>query len=497
MTDQSVGAAPVRARRTLIVDDTPDLRELLAITLEETEDFEVVGEAGDGRAGIDAARRTGPDLVVLDLAMPLMDGLDALPHLRRACPTSTIVVLSGFGATAMRDQALVSGADGYVEKGTRLPAIVDRLRRIATESEARRGHLLTGDQPAHALPTGPDPAAEPVPAQDPAALLVEHAPVAMVVADLADGTVRLANGAATQLLGLTAGPLTSLREELPEVWAAVVGPSSEGSEGSEGPGGSVRVRLLRDGARLAVHGARTGVSVVVYAVPDPADEEVADLRAAVTTTASELRGPVTVLSGIAEVLAPGGGALDPSRRAAMVASVARQAARLESLTADLLTSAQARSGSLQLRPEPLDVVEALEAVLAAHPDVALHVLGSDRDPGAPLRVRADPRRLEQMVTNLVGNARKYGAAPVVVTVGERGPWVHLTVEDQGPGVVESFRDHLFEEYSRAPGASARGTGLGLFVVRRLALAHGGDVHHRNGADRGSIFTVRLPTLTDS
>ncbi len=476
--------APVRRRRTLLVDDTPDLRHLLALTLAETEDFEVVGEAGDGRAGLVVAQRSEPDLIVLDLAMPVMDGLEALPHLRRARPAATIVVLSGFGATAMRDRALVSGADGYVEKGTRLPAIVDRLRRIATETECRR---RVGPAPEDAA----DPPVPAPPTDDPAALLVEHAPVAMVVADHADGTVRFANGAATQMLGISAGPLSSLAEHLPEVWTAVTG------HRAEVPEESVRVRVVRDGARFSVRGVRTGASVVVYAGPDPADEEVALLRSAITTTAHELRAPVNVLGGIASVLAPGGDPLDPTRRAAMIASVGRQAARLDSLTADLLTAAQARRGVLDVRLAPLDLVDALETILAAHPDVALHVLGRDDDAGAPLRVRADPGRLDQMVTNLLGNARKYGAPPVVVTVAQRGPWVHLAVEDHGPGVPESFRDQLFDEYSRAPGASARGAGLGLFVVRRLALAHGGDVQHRNGADRGSVFSITLPVPAGS
>lgn len=489
MTDRHP-AAGTRRRRTLLIDDTPDLRELLAMTLEETDDFEVVGEAGDGRAGIVVAQQTEPDLVVLDLAMPVMDGLEALPHLRRARPAATIVVLSGFGATAMRDQALVSGADGYVEKGTRLPAIVDRLRRIAAESEARRGVVL-GQDDAPAAPPRHERAVAPAdpPATDPAALLVEHAPVAMLVADHADGTVRFANGAATQMLGITAGPLSSLADLLPDLWDAV-----SGGDPSEVPDESVRVQVVHDGARFAIRGTRSGPSLLVYAGPDPADEEVARLRSAITTTAHELRGPVTVLGGIAEVLAPGEDELEPTRRAAMVASVGRQAARLDSLTADLLTAAQARRGVLDVRLEPLDLVETLETILTAHPDVALHVLARDGEADS-LRVRADPGRLEQMVTNLVGNARKYGAPPVVVTVGEQGPWAHLAVEDQGSGVPESFRGQLFDEFSRAPGASARGTGLGLFVVRRLALAHGGDVQHRNGADRGSVFTVTLPVLT--
>lgn len=484
-------------RRTLIVDDTPDLRELLALTLDDDEAFEVVAEASDGREAIDVAQAERPDLVVLDLAMPVMDGLEALPHLRRTVPAATIVVLSGFGATAMRDQALVSGADGYVEKGTRLPAIVDRLRRIADESESRRG-LTTG---APRSPRGDGHAPEPHAAtrttgaddvDDLGALLVEQAPVAMLVAEPADGTVLFANGAASQLLGIVAGPLSSLADLLPEVWEQLgPGPAGPVPHVAED---TVRVRLERDGARIAVQVGRAGRRLVLYGQPDPADDELTRLRGAMTSTAQELRTPVAVLTGAAEMLRPDAASLAPERRSALLASVGRQAGQLDALTEDLLTADQARRGVLDLHREVVELGEAMEVVLAPHPDVALHVLGRDGDSSAPLRVRVDVSRLGQMVGNLVANARTFGAAPVVVTISGRGPWVRLEVEDQGPGVAESFRDQLFEEFTRGPGVSSRGTGLGLFVVRRLALAHGGDVAHRNGADRGSVFTLSLPAV---
>ncbi len=484
------GQPLTRARRTLIVDDTPDLRELLALTLDEVDDFEVVAEAGDGRAGVEQAQRERPDLVVLDLAMPVMDGLEALPYLRRACPDATIVVLSGFGASAMRDEALVSGADGYVEKGTRLPAIVDRLRRIAQESESRRGGA---DREAVDLDAGTAPAwtpRSPVAAgPDPAALLVEHAPVAMLVADPRDGSVVAANGAAAQLLGISAGPLASLADELPELWSALLG----SAERMDHDRNDLRITVVRDSARIAVRARRLPDQVLVYAGPDPADEEVVRLRGAITTTAHELRAPVTVLTGIAEAL-DRSERLEPARRAALLASVGRQARRLEALTADLLTAALARRGVLEVRLQEVDLRDAVQTILEAHPDVALHVLGRDGDPSARLRVRADLGRLEQMVTNLLTNARKHGAPPLLATLSARGPWVHLEVEDRGPGVPEPFRDQLFDEYARAPGTTAPGTGLGLFVVRRLALAHGGEVRHRNGADRGAVFTLSLPAV---
>jgi DNA-binding NarL/FixJ family response regulator len=105
-----------RPIRVVIVDDTADLRFLLRHALERS-GMDVVGEAGDGKQGIEVIRATRPDVVLLDLAMPVLDGRAALPRIRREAPGARIIVLSGFGADLLSDQLLDMGADGYIEKG--------------------------------------------------------------------------------------------------------------------------------------------------------------------------------------------------------------------------------------------------------------------------------------------------------------------------------------------------------------------------------------------
>ena len=117
--------------RIFLCDDVPELRALLRYGLEEDADLKVVGEAGDARTGIDEVARLLPDVVLLDLSMPGMDGLEAIPHLREVSPASSIVVFSGFAADRMRESALALGAVRYVEKGEPLDFVRETVREVA------------------------------------------------------------------------------------------------------------------------------------------------------------------------------------------------------------------------------------------------------------------------------------------------------------------------------------------------------------------------------
>ncbi len=131
-------ATAVRPVRVVLIDDTPDIRLLLRVALEANGQFHVVGDASDGRRGIEVVRAERPDLVVIDLAMPVMDGIEALSHIRRVSPESRTVVLSAFDSERMADRAKAAGADAYLQKGTSAKRIVTAICDILGMEEIVR-----------------------------------------------------------------------------------------------------------------------------------------------------------------------------------------------------------------------------------------------------------------------------------------------------------------------------------------------------------------------
>ncbi len=177
-------------------------------------------------------------------------------------------------------------------------------------------------------------------------------------------------------------------------------------------------------------------------------------------------------------------------RADQVGKLARLYARMERLVDQLLDVSRATAGPMKLHRAELDLVALVREVIARYPpEASIDVVGP-----TPVVGTWDQDRLDQVVTNLVGNALKYGAgAPVHVTVDRAADRAVLRVRDGGPGVDVASRERIFDRFERVPATSHHGgLGLGLWITRQIVDAHGGRVFVEPGAEPGANFVVELP-----
>jgi DNA-binding NarL/FixJ family response regulator len=136
LTPMSREPQPSPETTVLICDDNSSMRTLLRIVVGLAPDLRVVGEVGDGEAAICEASRLQPDVILLDLAMPVLSGLAALPRLRRTAVGAKIIVLSGLPTATVGDHVLACGADSYLEKGTAPSRIVAAIEFLVARTGA-------------------------------------------------------------------------------------------------------------------------------------------------------------------------------------------------------------------------------------------------------------------------------------------------------------------------------------------------------------------------
>lgn len=206
----------------------------------------------------------------------------------------------------------------------------------------------------------------------------------------------------------------------------------------------------------------------------------------------ELRRPLATLVSASEM------AMEPNmpdeERTYLLASVHRQALRLNDFLEEILEAARIQSGSLRLNLRAMDVRSLVADTCAEFDDTCtthdIRYLPDRR----PLPVAADPAKLRMVLSNLMANAIKYSppGSTVTVKVYRDQSAIVIQVDDEGPGVPEAYRQKIFEEFFRIPGTSERGFGLGLYIARKLVQAHRGAIWVEGREPRGSRFIVSLP-----
>ncbi|GCD33535.1 two-component sensor histidine kinase [Streptomyces chrestomyceticus JCM 4735] len=229
------------------------------------------------------------------------------------------------------------------------------------------------------------------------------------------------------------------------------------------------------------------------------EESVADLRRMeanarrfAADVSHELRTPLAAMTAVTDVLDEDADALDPDTASA-VRLISQETGKLARMVEDLMEVSRFDAGAAALHLDEVDVAETIRKTLQAR---AWQGRVCTELPDG-VRARLDPRRLDVVVANLVGNALHHGGEPVRVLLRAPEPGdgrLVIRIVDSGPGIDPEVLPHVFDRFYKADSARARseGSGLGLAIAMENVRLHGGTMRAANCPDGGAVFTVELP-----
>ena len=218
----------------------------------------------------------------------------------------------------------------------------------------------------------------------------------------------------------------------------------------------------------------------------------------VSLVSHELRSPMAAVIGSARTLQHRWRELKPEQRDAFLAVIGDETNRLSALVGDVLDTSRIEAGTFGYAFADVDLATVLRDSVASAEIGQDDVRLATTLPATLPHIRGDAERLRQLVDNLISNAIKYSDAGGEVLVEASAEDSHITVRvsDRGPGILAEQHDHIFEKFGRAAGSAKPGTGLGLFLSRSFAEAHGGTLAVDSSPGEGATFTLKLP-LTPS
>jgi two-component system sensor histidine kinase MtrB len=200
----------------------------------------------------------------------------------------------------------------------------------------------------------------------------------------------------------------------------------------------------------------------------------------------ELRSPLATMDAALSVARRR--VSEPAANAALDA-LEGEVARFRELIVDLLEIARSEAGVAELRLEEINPSTLAESVLAS---THRHTVQLIIEPSAPTRVQLDKRRLGQALVNLLDNADNYAGGAVRLVVSGDEDHVRFVVDDDGPGIPEHEREHVFGRFSRGANAEVAGTGLGLALVAEHVRRHQGTVAITDADHGGARFVIEIP-----
>lgn len=440
--------------------------------------------ATDPASALALATSEPPDVILLDVNLGAYTGEEVVVALREAGVDAAIVLLTGSADAERVAAALSAGAIKYVPKSALDPArlestLLGAMRVTVAErraADAQRAIERRTRQLEQLVDTS-------------VAIAAESSIEAMAEA-AGRGAASMCTTSARARIEMHGAASEWASSDAPDVWAF------------EHARGGVRVvlgfarELLPDERLLVAELARILLgSAENVALVQEAREAAQDRQDIVAIVSHDLRTPLQSLSLGIDAIRLG---LESGRTAEELGKTTdrmrRSVASMSRLLDDLLDVSRIHDQKLRITPQRTELDALLADVREQHQPIAAAKGLRLRVEGASgLVVEADPARLTQALANLVSNAvRHTEGGEVVLSASPRAGGVRLAVRDTGSGVPREVQSKLFERLYQSDGARRGALGLGLYIVRGIAEAHGGAVGVESEPGRGALFFLDLP-----
>lgn len=215
----------------------------------------------------------------------------------------------------------------------------------------------------------------------------------------------------------------------------------------------------------------------------------------IATITHELLTPLGFVKGYATTLLREDTTWDKATEREFLTIIDEEADRLRELIDNLMDSSRLQAGTLTMTFQPLRVDTMMKdiSLRAKSLHENMHIQMEVKTPG--LHVRADPTRLAQVFDNIINNATKYApGSRIKIVVGREKDRARISIRDYGPGISSEHLDKIFQRFYRVPehSTTVRGTGLGLYICRKIIQAHGGEIEAESTLGEGTTFHIYLP-----
>jgi two-component system, OmpR family, phosphate regulon sensor histidine kinase PhoR len=483
----------------LVVDDERGIREGCRRIL-AAEGYSV-DAAENGKEGLERVRSKSYDLILVDLMMPVMGGLEMMDKVKEIDQEAILIVITGFATIETAVEAMKHGAYDYVPKPFTPDSLVTVVNRgVETRRLRRQARELMEERDRKLLEVAN-----------------ETSKIHAIVNSMADGILVfnrekklvLWNPTVIKMLNLNDKLETERTiaevipyENLVKVISKAFDPNTSQyttlSEEIELPPPESRTLMVNLSVVRDEKGQELGVVSTIRDIT--ALKEIDQIKSQfVSMVTHELRAPLGAIEGYLTAYLSGVAGDDPRLNRQMLERAKQRAHSLLELVNDLLQFIRLEAKRVERKKEMLHVSDVItntvELLKVQGESKGLEFKVEVENP-EPL-VEADRGEMEQLFTNLVSNAIKYNRkqGKVVIKVKPGNHFLDVSVRDTGIGIDKQHLDHIFDEFYRVSGPDTRyttGTGLGLSIVKKIVESHSGRISVSSKVNEGTTFTVKLP-----